>query len=333
MRTDIRLEEILQLQTKKELEDMAVRKAIPDYSKLNKEELIQKLCQYILNPSTIGLKVLVSTQSEIEWLKKNLEKEAFELDDYDNVDYWQDIGFVYVTMDNKVHIPVEIKKILLELREDREKNIRKNRTNIISQYAMACTNLYNVVDLDMFIEILKEQMELIIDEDEIIWWCTIRENYRKYPMYYFREGYIISENYSKILSDDREEFRDILEIQADKPYYIPNKEELLAYTDLCYIDRNSAYIDMVEFLCENLKITVEEAEIYCSDMQLLIRDGSIPSEVVNECIKNGLEFLEEEHINSFMIRFEGFYNHTRMPENRGYTPFEIKNGIHIEGIL
>ena len=90
---------------------------------------------------------------------------------------------------------------------------------------------------------------------------------------------------------------------------------------------------MVEFLCENLKITVEEAEIYCSDMQLLIRDGGIPSEVVNECIKNGLEFLEEEHINSFMIRFEGFYNHTRMPENRGYTPFEIKNGIHIEGIL
>jgi uncharacterized protein YecA (UPF0149 family) len=57
------------------------------------------------------------------------------------------------------------------------------------------------------------------------------------------------------------------------------------------------------------------------------KEGMMPSQVIQECSKAGLIFQNEIQVNAFMKYFMELSNHTRMPENRGHTPYEMSKGL------
>lgn len=136
------------------------------------------------------------------------------------------------------------------------------------------------------------------------------------------DRYIMAERFS-LSDEDHEDYHHMLSMQSNKPYYIPPKDELLKYVDDFYIERNPSFNKMLAFMKNSMGMDHKRAFDICSDMQLNIRSGFLPSEVLNEMQYAGVIFEDELQMRVFTEYFMEMFNNTRVPENRGYTPNEI----------
>ena len=118
-------------------------------------------------------------------------------------------------------------------------------------------------------------------------------------------------------------YRTLLEKQEGKPYYIPEKRELLCYAKPLYTEENEAFSQMLAYLHGSLQILEAEAYDLCADIQLSLRLGQSTKQVLANCMQRGLVFSSEEEKDAFGCRLHMMHYHTRMPEHRGHTIAEL----------
>lgn len=125
--------------------------------------------------------------------------------------------------------------------------------------------------------------------------------------------------------DDFESYVELKAEQEGKPFYIPEKEELLRYQDDCYVEETKEALALGAFLRDKLKLKRSddvlsdlqlEAGIGDSDPQYLI--GAVERLAGRGCLGS------TEQINEFFRYYYDMSNHTRMAANRGFTPDEIQ---------
>lgn len=325
MRSKYKLREILNVNSVTHLKDMAKEFGMKGSSKLKKKELINALCSSILEQASMEFKFMVATDKNIEQLETAMKQKVVIKPNTFFYLYWQRLGFAYISINNEVMIPIEVEEEYRRIKESTRYQEARNRFLIIDLYALACTNLYSIIELDQFIQIINTQTVLCTDREEVVGWCLMRYTFRGCEMYFFQDGYVMSDFYGDNILGVKSDYHELLALQKDKPYYIPEKTELIKYVDNIYIDENKSFQDMLRFMKKRMKLADMDANDYSADIQLQIRNGSMPKDIVNECTRIGITFADQKQFEEFMQLLMVMFNNTRIPENRGYTPNEIRN--------
>jgi len=184
----------------------------------------------------------------------------------------------------------------------------------ILDYIISLTNLYGIVHKDKVIEIYNMQNEEQISGIGNVDIAELNNNF-----VYNHEDYFVHETIMEFDTFDEQ-----LRESKNKPYYIPDKEELLKYTDDFYFEKNKQYKKLLNYVKNNLLNDDEEkAEYLCEDIQGTCEMGFDIQDIFDLFNVRNVNFKDEKQATEVMQLVVELANHTRIWENNGHTPNEI----------
>lgn len=197
----------------------------------------------------------------------------------------------------------------------------EDNTDIIFVYLRALTNLYGIVPLSKVAEIFNSQNELKIDVKDIENAVSKRSLKKElFILYdnYFVEASIICEN----------SFEELLKQQENKPYYIPEKSELLKYENEFYYQDTEEYKKLKVFIKENFVMDEEKLSIICEDLRFICGglNFSIDS-ILGELNGKKIYFKDKKQLYNLISIVMELANNTRIWANRGFAPKETNGSI------
>ncbi|WP_313127195.1 hypothetical protein [Proteiniclasticum ruminis] len=214
-------------------------------------------------------------------------------------------------------------KTLQDDAEERANRIKeKARKKEVSDYIIALCNLYGMVHKKKVVDIYNMQHAEKITLKEVE---SIQEKLPKEideAWIDVHQGYFVS---SSIL--EHREFLYYIREKGSKPYYIPEKEELLKYLEGFYFEKTKEYHQFVHELKKNYKVNQEKAEDLVSDVVALCQFNYSTQGVISRLEEMGLVFSGEKDLNNVVKLIMNLMNNTRIWENNGYTPEEL---FHME---
>lgn len=318
----MKLSEVLKKHTVKELKEMSKAFGIQGYSKLKKDELIEFVEASLLNFETAKQVFLCADEEEMDLFRQSLNGEVvIQPDDYYKCIYFFVSGYYFLTEENSIIIPDEVKDLYEKL-FTAEFIAEKARFDLILSYCVACTNLYGIVPYAKVAEIFNEQNEEKTCVEEIL---ADYHNMGLREVFFTLQGeYFVHE-----AIEGEEEFNALVDQQHEKPYYIPKKEDLLKYAADDYFEKNDAYVKLRDYILANILKDEEAAEELCNDLQLACCFGEGPADALNQFLIREIEFESQEQVYEIGTLLSELNNTTRMWDNRGYTP----NELHEAGII
>ena len=189
----------------------------------------------------------------------------------------------------------------------------------VTQYIIALTHLYGMVQKNKVVEIYNSQNDHTIGVENV-------------EMYFLAPSKELEDNFVETYKDyfvhesimEFDDFQRMLIQKADKPYYVPRQEELLKYVDDLYFERNKEYKALLDYLKHNLfDGKVDQAENLCEDIQGICQFSFSMQEIFDSVNNFGIEFQDENQVNELVQMITMLSNSTRLWENNGFTPNEI----------
>ena len=195
----------------------------------------------------------------------------------------------------------------------------------LNTYAKAAVNLYGIISVKEFVEIFNSQNAKKTNTSEVfnLLLPIILKN-RKLPIWrlsgycFYKDcivHYIAFRNF--IFGDF------LLNIQGDKPRFIPEKTEFLKYENKFYEDENqqSHWEKVIVFICKewpnkNGIFSFWEELKENSQRFVLMRHSELLEEY-------NLIFRSKKKIQPFFDLLETAHNNTRLWINKGYSPIEL----------
>jgi hypothetical protein len=188
----------------------------------------------------------------------------------------------------------------------------------IYTYIQAMINLYGIIHREKVIEIINMQNDYQIGLDDLKM-IEEDENIRSIETYIgIKCKYFVSATIMVL-----EKFDDVMDHKKAKPYYIPEKEELLKYADLAYFEENEQFEAVRRFFRKRLwrkskaDELAREIKLYCKSADSLENIGYLFE-------NRDLKIKNEKDVNELMGLIMELANNTRVPENNGFTPKEME---------
>jgi len=118
---------------------------------------------------------------------------------------------------------------------------------------------------------------------------------------------------------------DLITLQSDKPYYVPEKEYLLRYESMDYSEKTPQYTALCKYL---EKFEQKDTEL----VRKVILDIPRMNEFENNPALAAVEMIDEFEIihskeglsQEFLNLLGDYFNNSRLYSNRGYTPNELR---------
>ncbi|MDR0425402.1 MAG: SEC-C domain-containing protein [Clostridiales Family XIII bacterium] len=195
-------------------------------------------------------------------------------------------------------------------------NGRAKMRKPLDAYAKAATNLYGIIDRDELAEIFNSQNEEQTTGKEI--YTLLLPNVLKSRPYAFYEDYIVH----KYILDDFGILFALLAEQADKPRFIPPKDEFLGFNHMGGAGENRHWLRFRMFVWDIFGYSPKTVRI-CDDIRDYVVCGNGIQEfepIANTC---GLAFTDRGHLHKFFDLLLLAKNNTRIWPNNGYTPLEM----------
>ncbi|GGF93794.1 YecA family protein [Paenibacillus aceti] len=316
------LPDILHNLTKTRLAALASVYKVPGRSKMKKGELADKLLECITDKEVLKSTLLMARAEEWKLFKSFVE-EAVVQDNYvpyGYYAYWLDHGLVISYFsDSKLYllVPDEVKSVYAELEASSFRSVL-DRYQLVFRYISAAANFYGAIKPDKLVEIFNEQ-----NEEEI----TVQELTSFYEQFSGRDqlfrmyrGYLIVEDL--VYSDDAAEFKRLLKSMKGKSYYVPEKDELLKYSNGLYYEMTPQLTALRSYIIKEL---CQDADIVDDLIDVIQLDCSLESpiqEIMHEFKIRKIEFDSLEQVQMVTYLVTEAYNHTRLASNGGYTPLE-----------
>ena len=135
---------------------------------------------------------------------------------------------------------------------------------------------------------------------------------------------------------DPEDYEKLVFEQADRPFYVPDKDELLKYEDEFYYEKTKHNYNLENYLRDDLGLT--NYEVIAEDFAgMLIIDDNKPDEVITDLKRMSKpkfkDFANKEQAEKFFILYTNLRNHTRKHTHRGHTPFELDDCYQVDYVL
>ena len=192
---------------------------------------------------------------------------------------------------------------------------RANTRKLLDIYACAAVNLYGIISQEEFVDIFNKQN---IDQ------TTVEEIYilllplvLKDGWYCFYKGYIVH----YLFFENFDDVDYLLKHQADKPRYIPEKDEFLKYFNGDYRDNNHWW-NVHSFMLDTFGFSRNTTESY-EEIRNYITYGNGIRELGSILDSCNLIFDGEKQLQEFINLTMIAKNNTRIWENNGYTPSEL----------
>lgn len=220
-------------------------------------------------------------------------------------------------------------------------SLPKETEELLRAYFDAFPNLYGIIPLYRALRIIQKQNpELGLTEEEFL---AFTEVLRQEEHFYIIAGeediYIDVETPTPPLKreviaeylyavDDFESYEELKDKQEDKPFYIPEKEEILKYKDEYYFEETKEYQALSSLLKDEIKMN--RADDVLSDLICNARLEYVDTDKIMwtvERLAGRDAFHSTEEIKKFFRCYANMYNHLRLMSNRGYTPAEMRERI------
>jgi hypothetical protein len=189
----------------------------------------------------------------------------------------------------------------------------------LNLYARAAVNLYGVIPTKDLADIFNLQNTDKTTADEVfaLLLPLVR---KKNPWYCFYKGNIV--HYWAI--DDFDFVDVILSHHADKPRYLPAKDEFLRYAQQSYEDdrQREAWSELYKYFRATWPDNPKSFHAY-EGMKDLVVQGAGIDEIVMLFAINEIVFSEESDAQKFFDLYTEAQNNTRLMDNKGYTPNEL----------
>lgn len=201
-----------------------------------------------------------------------------------------------------------------DIKRKKEEAVKKE----LNAYIIALCNLYGMVHKKKVMDIYNMQNTEKITLKDVE---NLQENLPKEvdeAWIDVHQGYFVS---SSIL--EHREFLYYIREKGSKPYYIPEKEELLKYVDGFYFEKTKEYHQLVQGLKKCFGIDQEKAEDVAEDLVAICQFDSSTQRIFGRFEELGLVFRDEKDIKKMGKLTMNLMNHTRIWENNGHTPEEI----------
>jgi hypothetical protein len=182
----------------------------------------------------------------------------------------------------------------------------------IDLYCKAFTNLYGIISVEKAWEIYQAQNGPVEKEAFVA----------ALPPSMLRFSLIVHPDFTK------NECKRLEKDQENKPYYIPDKAELLRYADPDYYEESEHSKAMVEFLCShwNLTHTIARRIVVVFVNHIVCGEGVQGLDEL--CSSVGIQLRSREEMKEFVACFINLLNHTRMLSNKGFRPVDLHGGAH-----
>lgn len=191
--------------------------------------------------------------------------------------------------------------------------------SLLTDYIIALTHLYGLVHKKRVLNAYNRQNEIQCELDDVTEIArrskrTLAGNFVQVHGDYFVEDTILDEG----------EFDYELEMRQHKPWYLPEKEDLLKYKDSDYYEINDEYVALTKYLAHAFYGGDEQkAIILCEDIQGICQFAFSFDNILYEFERRSLQFKGEDQINEVIHLVTELANNTRIWQNNGFTPKEL----------
>lgn len=319
------LVDMLEACDKKELQTMAHAMGVESQETKPRSELISELKEILFDEQRMKFVFLHAMQFDIEAFEQRM-KEVIKIKAEDErvYRYFIETGYCYVTSDHELIIPKEIKEQYEKMKQDDWYQEERAYATIIEQYMDGAVNLYGAVSLKFLADLINQQTTCLVTPDELMKFALRKIAVRGDQIYSYDEGSIFDRYYEDEYMTAGEAYHLLLELQGDKPYYIPSQQVLFAYGKGDYIEENDSFKAMKKYLCEN-GMNLLEAKQVTEQIQRTIRTFGVYPQIVANLERSALPIKELLHQYKFTMLLEDMFENTRVPENRGFTIKEINS--------
>lgn len=334
----MQLKEKLKENTKQELLDHARSLEIRGYSGLRKEQLIDKIVSHLCSEGILRSRLACLTKEQMNLYRRacispmavdiNEVADAMQLYRYwlgnfeeptDNFYVYNDIAQAFQTIDDEA----------FQWENHKKGWMMKCIHFFIEYYGIAplevIYKLYNQkvkCSLDEMIVLLKEipmditeSCILSVEQSGIIYLSEDSPLYSK-------KGFLIH-----ISLCDMNELEYLLTEQAGKKFFVPSEQIIDEIYRNEYEVSAPAYKKLESFFRKKMKLPYDLAVTYCLQIWASCYEGNSPMDIMNIMSEEGVIFNSEKDINEFVGLLMNANNSTRLKENRGNKPDEIRNDI------
>lgn len=314
----IMLKHILRLYDKESLLNYARDLGIRRTSGLKKDELADKIANELLMPTVMRRRIAVLSP-ECRALLEHAINEPFvpASEEMEDALALHESDYAFLNKRDQLDVPVDVKKVYEKLNTPEFRKYAR-KMSWLAQCLDFGEALYGVFDKDVLRKMFNVRKGFHISEEELEKLCN--EFPPDMTECHLEEGqrFIVAEY---LAYDDR--YKELLDIQAGKDFYIPNAQEVLDYAKNLYLSQEPAYQNFREFLQHEIGMTYEDADDVALDIWDKIQFDMDFTDIIRYLMDDYEDLLDDTKIEQFVQLLQELNNNTRMQIHRGHTPNEM----------
>lgn len=189
----------------------------------------------------------------------------------------------------------------------------------VNNYIIALTNLYGIVHRDKVLEVYNSQnKDKITNQDLDVCFDDSKEILEENFIDTYKDYFV---NVAIMESGD---FDIMLKKQAEKPFYLPAKDQLIKYADDIYFEKNKEYKALVTYIEENFfDGDKEKAEDLAKNVQAISKYAFDIQLIMDSFNHHGIVFENVGQANKVAQLIMYVSNNVRLWENNGFTSKEL----------
>lgn len=300
------------------LREIAKDKGIVIEKPVNKAQLVDKLCEKMLEPDELRRYFSYLTRHELEAFEQAVRSNCVhESPDFDKLYQGAYLG---VLENGCVVVPMDVYGAYRKIKGSSFDEEQSRRSRLFTCFDVA-EAIYGIVPAEVLLKLWERSgqtpmtLEELMDEAEAIPVC-----YRKFV---YKRGKFIHQTLGS-------QAKDLERNQGTKEFYIPSQEEILDLEENGYFSKDRFIRKFISFLIRNGDVRPDLAEAMAQEIQYVIRSGGNVQEVMDVLRLGGVMFHDMDDIDEAMGAVGELWNHTRMILNRGFTPAEMSGGGEVK---
>ncbi len=314
----IMLKHILRMYDKESLLNYARDLEIKRTSGLKKDELAEKIANELLMPTVMRRRIAVLSPECRILLERAMREPLIPTpEEMDDALFLHESDYAFLNKREQLDVPVDV-KIAYEKINTPEFRKYARKMSWLSQCLNFGEVFYGVFDKDVLRKIYNVRKGYHISEEQLEKMCN--EFPDDMTECHMEEGqrFIVAEYLAY-----RDRYKDLLDIQAGKDFYIPNAQEVLDYARNLYLSQEPAYQYFREFLQHEIGMTYDEADAEALETWDKIQFDIDFTEIVQYIIDVYEDLLDDTKIEEIIQLLQELNNNTRMQIHRGHTPNEM----------
>lgn len=314
----IMLKHIMRMYDKESLLNYARDLDIRRTSGLKKDELAEKIANELLAPSVMRRRIAVLSP-ECRALLERAMKRPFvpASEEIEDAICLHESDYAFLNRRDQLDVPVDVKRAYEKLNTPEFRKYAR-KMSWLSQCLDFGEAFYGIFDKDVLREMFNVRKGLHISEEELEKLCN--EFPADMTECHLEEGqrFIVAEYLAYYGS-----YKDLLDLQAGKEFYIPNEQEILDYARNFYLSQEPAYQNFREFLQHEIEMTYEESDDVALDIWDKIQFDVDFTDIIRYLMDDYEDLLDDAKMEQFIQLLQELNNNTRLQIHRGHKPNEM----------